>query len=44
MPAPFATIDTASQREHRLRNLMQSVILVGGMTVLLSLCAWLIWS
>ena len=44
MAASEALSNKNYQRDHRLRNLTQSILLVGGMAVLMSLCAWLIWS
>ncbi len=44
MSASSEAINTAHQRGHRMRNLTQSVVLIGGMTVLMGFCAWLIWS
>ena len=44
MAATDLAIDKNQQRDHRLRNLTQSILLVGGMAILMSVCAWLIWS
>jgi len=44
MAASGMTINKNQQRDHRLSNLTQSIILVGGMAILMALCAWLIWS
>ena len=44
MAATDLAIDKNQQRDHRLRNFTQSVLLVGGMAILMSVCAWLIWS
>lgn len=38
----LAPLDRAQQRRHRLRNLLQSVLLLGGMVALLSLCGWVV--
>jgi len=38
-----AFLDTAARRRHRLRNLAQSVLLLGGMLALLTLCAWVLF-
>lgn len=35
-----APLDDARRRRHKLRNVAQSAILLGGMTGLVSLCAW----
>lgn len=35
--------DRAARRRHKLRNLVQSVLLLGGMLVLLSACVWLVF-
>ena len=44
MAASGMAIDKSLQRDQRLRNLTQSMLLVGGMGSLMALCAWLIWS
>ncbi len=36
-------LDDAARRRHRLRNLLQSALLLGGMIGLLTLCAWLVF-
>jgi len=36
-------LDDAGRRRHRLRNLLQSVLLLVGMIGLLSLCAWVVF-
>lgn len=36
-------LDNAERRRHRLRNLLQSVLLLGGMIGLLSLCVWAVF-
>ena len=36
-------LDDAKRRRHRLRNLMQSALLLGGMIGLLSLCVWVVF-
>lgn len=43
MAASGMAIDRDRQRDHRLKNLTQSVVLVGGMALLMGFCAWLIW-
>lgn len=40
---PQRVLDRAARRRHKLRNLAQSILLLGGMLVLLSLCAWLVF-
>jgi len=48
-PAPafprrrLAPLDAAEQRRHKRRNLLQSVLLVGGIVGLLALCGWLLF-
>jgi heat shock protein HtpX len=39
----LAPLDASSQRRHKLRNLAQSVILLGGMVGLLALCGWVLF-
>jgi heat shock protein HtpX len=39
----LAPLDAAQQRRHKLRNLLQSVILLGGMIGLLALCGWVLF-
>ncbi|UCH74480.1 MAG: M48 family metalloprotease [Rhodospirillales bacterium] len=36
-------LDHGQRRRHRLRNLLQSVLLLGGMVGLLSLCVWVVF-
>lgn len=36
-------LDTAARRRHRMRNLAQSILLLGGMLALLALCAWVLF-
>ena len=36
-------LDTAARRRHRLRNLLQSLLLLGGMVGLFTLCAWVLF-
>lgn len=36
-------LDLATRRRHKRRNLMQSAFLLGGMLLLLSACAWLLF-
>lgn len=38
-----APLDQTQRRRHKLRNVMQSVVLLGGMAALLALCAWTIF-
>lgn len=39
----LAPLDAAQQRRHKLRNLAQSAILLGGMIGLLALCGWVLF-
>lgn len=39
----LAPLDAAEQSRHKRRNLLQSVLLVGGMVGLLALCGWLLF-
>jgi heat shock protein HtpX len=39
----LAPLDASEQRRHKLRNLAQSVILLGGMVGLLALCGWVLF-
>jgi len=39
----LAPLDPAQQRRHKLRNLVQSVILLGGMIGLLAVCGWVLF-
>ncbi len=39
-PAP---LDAAERRRHKLRNLLQSALLLGGMVGLLTVCGWLLF-
>jgi heat shock protein HtpX len=41
--APLAPLDARQQRRHKLRNLAQSAILLGGMIGLLALCGWMLF-
>jgi heat shock protein HtpX len=36
-------LNRAEQRRHKLRNIVQSVLLLGGMLLLLSACTWLVF-
>jgi heat shock protein HtpX len=36
-------LDEATRREHKLRNLVQSALLLGGLGALLAIAAWLVW-
>ena len=36
-------LDAAERRRHKLRNLLQSALLLGGMVGLLALCGWLLF-
>jgi heat shock protein HtpX len=40
LPAP---LDARQQRRHKLRNFLQSAILLGGMVGLLALCGWVLF-
>jgi heat shock protein HtpX len=40
---PLAPLDAAEQRRHKLRNLLQSVLLLAGMVGLLAVCGWLLF-
>jgi heat shock protein HtpX len=39
----LAPLDASQQRRHKLRNLVQSAILLGGMIGLLALCGWVLF-
>jgi heat shock protein HtpX len=39
----LAPLDASQQQRHKLRNLVQSVILLGGMVGLLALCGWVLF-
>jgi heat shock protein HtpX len=39
----LAPLDPAERRRHKIRNAVQSVLLLGGMVVLLGLCGWLLF-
>jgi len=39
----LAPLDAAERRRHKLRNLLQSALLLGGMVGLLALCGWLLF-
>ena len=39
----LAPLDSRQQRWHKLRNLLQSAILLGGMVGLLALCGWVLF-
>ncbi len=39
----LAPLDAAEQRRHKLGNLLQSVLLLGGMAGLLTVCGWLLF-
>jgi heat shock protein HtpX len=39
----LAPLDARQQRRHKLRNLAQSAILLGGMVALLALCGWVLF-
>ena len=41
--SPLAPLDARQQRRHKLRNLAQSAILLGGMVGLLALCGWMLF-
>lgn len=38
---PF--LDSTAHRQHRMRNTLHSVLLVGGLGLLVGFCTWLIW-
>jgi heat shock protein HtpX len=40
---PLAPLDAAERRRHKLRNLLQSALLLGGMVALLTVCGWLLF-
>ena len=40
---PLAPLDAAERRRHKLRNLLQSILLILGMIGLLALCGWLLF-
>jgi heat shock protein HtpX len=40
---PLAPLDAAEQRRHKRRNLLQSILLIGGMIGLVALCGWLLF-
>jgi heat shock protein HtpX len=40
---PLAPLDAAERRRHKLRNALQSVLLLGGMVGLLAVCGWLLF-
>lgn len=42
--AVTAYVSKIHESEHKLNNLMQSVVLVAGLGLLLAFCAWLLWS
>ncbi len=39
----LAPLDAAERRRHKLRNLLQSALLLGGMVGLLTVCGWLLF-
>jgi heat shock protein HtpX len=39
----LAPLDAAERRRHKLRNLLQSAVLLGGMVALLTVCGWLLF-
>jgi heat shock protein HtpX len=39
----LAPLDAAAQRRHKLRNLLQSTLLLGGMVGILALCGWVLF-
>jgi heat shock protein HtpX len=39
----LAPLDARQQRRHKLRNLLQSAVLLGGMVGLLALCGWVLF-
>ena len=36
-------LDPAASRAHKRRNLIHSVVLIGGLGLLMSVCAWILW-
>jgi heat shock protein HtpX len=40
---PLAPLDAAERRRHKLRNVLQSALLLGGMVALLTVCGWLLF-
>jgi heat shock protein HtpX len=40
---PLAPLDAAERRRHKLRNVVQSVLLLGGMIALLAACGWFLF-
>jgi heat shock protein HtpX len=40
---PLAPLDAVERRRHKLRNVVQSVLLLGGMIALLTGCGWLLF-
>jgi heat shock protein HtpX len=40
---PLAPLDDAERRRHKIRNVVHSVLLLGGMLVLLALCGWVLF-
>ena len=39
----LAPLDPSERRRHKVRNIVQSVLLLGGMVLLLGLCGWLVF-
>ncbi len=40
--SPVAPLDARLRRRHKMRNLAQSVLLLGGLFALLGMCAWIV--
>ena len=36
-------LDPAASRAHKMRNLIHSVVLIGGLGLLMGACAWILW-
>ena len=40
---PLAPLDDAERRRHKIRNVMHSILLLGGIIILLALCGWVLF-
>ena len=40
---PLTPLNEAERRRHKIRNVVQSVVLLGGMTLLLAFCGWMVF-
>ena len=40
---PLAPLDEAERRRHKVRNVVQSALLLGGMFAIMALCGWLLF-